>query len=174
MNKILEFKLLDNMKTPKEYRKLFMHLVNDLSRVLSYPENSEELREDDVLVMEMSLEDVPFNVLHFMKQAPEKVLIEAIFGDVPTQRSTDVLYRVLHLNRELSESGIAAIAYDPERKKLVYCQELTLENASGQILLEKMTEICWRAQYWRETYFLKDNESDEKSAGGGDAFVSLV
>ena len=151
-----------------------MHLVNDLCRVLSYPENSDALREDEVLVMEMSLEDIPFNVSHFLITAPEKILIEAIFGDVPLERTAEILYRILHLNRELSESGGASVGYDVERSKIIYSQALYLGKTSGELLLGKMTEISWRAKYWQKTFFLKENDSGLHNSVLKDQFTSLA
>jgi hypothetical protein len=162
------------MKISKSYRQIFMELVNDLSRELSYPENSEPLREDNVLVMEMSLEDIPFNVSHFMENQPEKILIEAVFGDVPPENATDILYRILHLNRELSESGMASIGYDSIRAKVVYSLALKIDSLSGESILEKMTETAWRAKYWRKTHFLQDSNLESNGLSLKGQFTTLA
>ncbi len=144
------------MKSIYRERKAFMNLVNGLCKALSYPERDEELRDDATLVMEMTLEGIAFTVSHSLEQHPQKVLIQASFGSLPDTRRTDVLYRLMHLNRELSESGLAAIGYDAASSAVIYTHAAMLAELSGDDLLLTMTEITWRAEYWQSTYFLQD------------------
>ena len=154
-------------------RKAFMSLVSDLCKELSYPERDEELRDDETLVMEMTLEGVAFNVSHSLNEHPEKILIQAAFGPLPDARRADVLYRIMHLNRELSEAGLATLAYDAATGSVVYIHAAVLAELSGAILLSTMTEITWRAEYWQSTYFLQDDgqSSPEKF---NEQFISLA
>jgi hypothetical protein len=138
-------------------RKAFMRLVSDLCKELSYPERDEALRDDETLIMEMTLEGIVFNVSHSLHEHPEKILIQAVFGPLPGERRADVLYRIMHLNRELSETGLATIGYDTAAGMVVYAHAAVLAELSGATLLNTMTEITWRAEYWQSTYFLQDD-----------------
>ena len=154
-------------------RVAFMSLVNDLCKELSYPERDEEVRDDETLVMEMTLEGLGFNVSHSLKQHPEKILIQATFGPLPSERKKDVLYRILHLNRELSETGLATIGFDNTTGSVVYTHAAFLDELSGATLLTAMTEITWRAEYWQSTYFLHEDipKTPEKLI---ERFISLA
>lgn len=145
------------MEKYKNERRAFMALVNDLCRVLSYPDIDEPIRDDQVLVMEMMLDGISFNVSHSFVNAQQRIRIEAIFGEMPADRVSQVLYRLLHLNRELSEFGNSSLGYDSTRSKIIYSHVTNLASLDGQGLLNVMTEIAWRAKYWRENYFLSED-----------------
>jgi hypothetical protein len=150
-----------------------MALVNDLCKELSYPEREDEFRNDEMLVMEMKLEDIPFCVSHSLVHAPERILIEAGFGVLPQERRTDVLYRLMHLNRELSEAGAASFALGDGEEEVVYTHAAALQGATGSTLLTTMTEITWRAEYWRSTYFL-DQEKPGSTGSFDERLISLA
>ena len=154
-------------------RKAFMSLVNDLCKALSYPERDDEPRDDETLVMEMTLEGIAFTVSHSLEQAPEKVLIQASFGPVPKAQSTDVLYRLMHLNRELSEAGTASLGFDASYGAVVYTHAARLSELTGNSLLTTMTEITWRAEYWQSTYFLQ-TESPTSAGSFDERLISLA
>jgi Tir chaperone protein (CesT) family len=161
------------MESMHSERKAFMSLVNDLCRELSYPERDEELRSDETLVMEMTLEGIAFNVSHSLNEKPQNILIQAAFGPLPRERRTDVLYRVMHLNRELSETGVATIGYDRKTGNVVYTHAAVLADLNGATLLTIMTEITWRAEYWQSTYFLQD-DSPKSPHNINEQFISLA
>jgi hypothetical protein len=161
------------MESIYKERKAFMNLVNALCKALSYPERDEALRDDTTLVMEMTLEGIPFTVSHSLDQHPGKILIQAAFGPLPDTRRNDVLFRLLHLNRELSESGLAAIGYEVETGSVVYTHTAHLDELSGDALLLAMTEIAWRAEYWQSTYFLQ-SESSNNLENFSETFISLA
>ena len=154
-------------------RKAFMSLVNDLCKALSYPKRDDEPRDDETLVMEMTLEGIAFTVSHSLEHAPEKVLIQASFGPVPKSQSTDVLYRLMHLNRELSEAGTASLGFDASYGAVVYCHAARLSELTGGNLLTTMTEITWRAEYWQSTYFLQ-TESPTGASSFDERLISLA
>lgn len=143
------------MKLIGTERQAFMSLVNDLCKALSYPERNDDIRDDETLIMEMTLEGFAFTVSHSLVHSPEKVLIQASFGPVPTERSTEVLYRLMHLNRELSEAGTASLGFDDTSDAVVYAHAAVLHELTGSSLLTTMMEITWRAEYWQSTYFLQ-------------------
>lgn len=154
-------------------RSAFMSLVNDLCRVLNYPERSSEVRDDETLVMEMTLEGIAFTVSHSLNEQTEKVLIQADFGQLPAERTTDVLYRIMHLNRELSETGVAKICFDDVVNAVIYIHTAPLETLDGASLLTIMTEITWRAEYWQTTYFL-NTDSPKIPENFNEKFISLA
>ena len=154
-------------------RKAFMRLVNDLCVALSYPERDDPIRDDETLVMEMKLEKISFAVSHSFERRPEKILIQGIFGALPSENVTEILYRLMHLNRELSESGVASIGYEGNGAMVVYAHQADLHSLSGDTLLSTMTEIAWRAAYWQSSYFLKD-ESPAISTLSDQRFISLA
>ena len=161
------------MESMYRERRLFMSLVNDLCKELSYPERDEEIRNDETLVMEMTLEGFAFTVSHALNAHSEKILIQAAFGPLPNERKTDVLYRIMHLNRELSETGVATIGYDTATGSVVYTHAAVLAELDGATLLTTMTEITWRAEYWQTTYFLQTD--DPKSLENfNEQFISLA
>lgn len=161
------------MHTSITDRKAFTDVVNSLCRVLSYPEHPDVPREDEILIMEMSLDEIPFAVSHSLTNDPKKILIEAEFGKVPNENVIEILFRLLHLNRELSESASATLAINPETSMVIYTYAANLSTLTGSGLLEIMTEAAWRAKYWKINYFLKDLEADEKGTLP-QKFISLV
>lgn len=154
-------------------RKAFMHLVNELCVALSYPERDDDVRDDETLIMEMTLEGISFTVSHSFERSPEKVLIQGIFGVLPNENITEVLYRMMHLNRELSESGAASIGYEKNAANVVYAHQADLHTLSGDSLLSTMTEIAWRAAYWQSSYFLQ-NDSPAITSTLDERFISLA
>jgi hypothetical protein len=161
------------MESMHSKRGAFMSLINDLCKELSYPERNEELRDDEMLVMEMTLEGIAFTVSHSLNEHAEKILIQADFGPLPDERRTDVLYRIMHLNRELSEIGLAKIAYDAATGLVVYTHAAVLAELTGAILLTSMTEIAWRAEYWQSTYFLQ-TDGQRYPENLNEPFISLA
>jgi hypothetical protein len=161
------------MESMHRERSLFMSLVNDLCKELSYPERDEEIRDDETLVMEMTLEGIAFTVSHALNTHPEKILIQAVFGPLPNEKKTDVLYRIMHLNRELSETGVATIGYDAATASVVYTHAAVLSELSGATLLTTMTEITWRAEYWQSTYFLQA-DGPKSTETFNEQFISLA
>lgn len=154
-------------------RKAFMSLVNDLRKALSYPERDDEPRDDETLIMEMNLEGIAFTVSHSLEHSPEKIMIQASFGPLPKTQSTEVLYRLMHLNRELSEAGTASLGFDPSYGAVVYTHAATLGELTGSNLLTTMTEISWRAEHWQSTYFL-ETESTASVGNFDERLISLA
>lgn len=154
-------------------RKAFTDVVNSLCRVLSYPEHQNVPREDEILIMEMSLEEIPFAVSHSLVNDSKRILIEAEFGQVPNENAADILFRLLHLSRELSEAAAAALAINPETSVVTYTYAANLSDLTGSGLLEIMTEIAWRAKYWKENYFLAHPTADQNEVLAH-KFISLA
>ena len=154
-------------------RKTFMALVSALCVALSYPARDDEIRDDETLVMEMTLEGIEFTVSHSFNSDPEKIIVQGVFGHLPAENTTEVLYRLMHLNRELSESGVASIGYDQNTENVVYSHEANLNTLSGDGLLAVMTEIAWRAAYWQSSYFLQA-EPAELTGKLDQKFISLA
>jgi hypothetical protein len=137
-------------------RKQFLQLVADICAELGLPPCDSDLKDDETLIMEMGLEGIPFAVVHSLSETPNRVLIEANFGKLPVQRRTAVMYRMLHLNRELAEAGLAAFTLEKDTGNVIYTHAADLADSTGKSLLGAMTDITWRGEHWKKTWFLEE------------------
>jgi hypothetical protein len=124
------------------------------------PNCDSDLKNDETLIMEMGLEGIGFSVIHSLTNRPDYILIEANFGGLPQERRTAVLYRMLHLNRELAEAGHAAFTLDTGSGNVIYTHAAKLAESTGKELLGAMTDITWRGEHWKKTWFLEDPKAD--------------
>lgn len=150
-----------NIVVTNPHRKAFLQLVADICVELDVPPCDSDMKTDETLIMEMGLEGIGFSVVHSLTNHPERILIEANFGDLPQERRTAVLYRMLHLNRELAEAGNAAFTLDAGSGNVIYTHAAKLVESTGKDLLGAMTDITWRGEHWKKTWFLEDAKHDD-------------
>jgi hypothetical protein len=140
------------------YRKNFLRLVAEICAELDLPPCDSDLKNDETLIMEMGLEGIGFSVVHTLTNHPERIMIEANFGPLPQERRTAVLYRMLHLNRELAEAGQAVFTLDGTSGNVIYTHAVQLADSTGKEVLGTMTDITWRGEHWKKTWFLDEGK----------------
>jgi hypothetical protein len=144
-----------------KHRKAFLQLVAEICAELGLPPCDSDLKNDETLIMEMGLEGIGFSVVHCLSNQPDWLLIEANFGKLPHERRTAVLYRMLHLNRELAEAGQAAFTLDEGSGDVIYTHAAALADSSGKEMLGTMTDITWRGEHWKKTWFLEESRRSD-------------
>lgn len=145
---------------PQMSRQRFLDVVDELRNILGYALREQEPDPGDELAMEMMYGNFDFAVVHSLVHQPHKVLIECVFGPLPSGRETQVLERLLQMNCALAELDASVFCLDPKTDALIYTLAVEIEGLDGNRLLGKMTEIVWHGRRWLETRFLKEEHAD--------------
>jgi hypothetical protein len=162
-----------NLAVTNVHRKAFLRLVAEICTELGLPPCDGDMKNDETLIMEMGLEGIGFSVVHALKNHPERILIEANFGPLPPERRIAVLYRMLHLNRELAEAGQAGFTLDRASGNVIYTHAAPLADSTGKDVLGTMTDITWRGEHWKKTWFLEEGKRGD-DAVADQRWISLA
>jgi hypothetical protein len=149
-----------SMMDPDNFRFRFLQVIDELRAALGYPLRNDEPEHGDELAMEMMYGGFDFAVVHTLRRASDRVLIECVFGDIPEGKSESVLNRLLEMNAALAEVDGSVFCLDETGTKLLYTLAMDLPALDGSALLKKMTEIVWHGRRWLETRYLNDRATE--------------
>ncbi len=146
---------MNNSIDAHQQRHRFLVMVDELRAALGYALRSEDPEPGEELAMEMSYGGFEFAVVHSLRSAPQRVLIECRFGPLPQGREQAIMLRLLNMNCALAEMETSTFSLEPETDVLVYTLALDIEHMDGNTLLSKMTETVWHGRRWLETRYMK-------------------
>ena len=159
---------MNNSIDAHQQRYRFLIMVDEIRSALGYSLRNEEPEAGDELAMEMSYGGFEFAVVHSLRNAPDRVLIECCFGPLPQGREQAIMLRLLNMNCALAEMESSAFSLDPDTDELIYTLAQDIANNDGNHLLAKMTETVWHGRRWLETRYMK------QEAGKGSAPLNPV
>lgn len=146
-----------------QQRTCFMGLVDEIRTALGYALRNEEPEHGEELAMEMSYGSFDFAIVHSLSNAPDRILIECRFGELPEGREQQIMFKLLNMNCMLAEIDSSAFCLDPDSNNVIYTLALDLDGLDSSTVLAKMTEIVWHGRRWLETRFVSQ-ERDKNSA----------
>jgi hypothetical protein len=146
-----------------QYRRKFLTLVNDICEELEYPPCADAPEFENMLAMEMELGGIAFAMTHANDPAPERVVLEAIFGSPPSINAQEVLQRLMEINRELLSTTTAGFCFDGGSGKITYAYAFSMDKdgKTARSLLETMTQIALAASEWRSSYYLDEKNEEQ-------------
>lgn len=142
-------------------RREFLDLIDDMRKSLGYAIRHEDPHPGEELAMEMMYGGFEFAVAHSMRSAPEKILLECRFGDIPAGKEQKIMLQLLQMNSTLAEIDGSSFCIDPETLGVIYTSAINLSNVNGVQLLGKMTEVVWHGRRWLQNQFI--SEETEKN-----------
>ncbi len=147
------------MNSPYENRNRFLSIVNELRDALGYEIRKEAPDPGEELAMEMMYGNFDFAVVHSLRNAPDRILIECDFGLIPEGKKMYIIEKLLQMNTALAEIDGSIFCIDSDTEKLIYTLSQKITDTDGSKLLEKMTEIVWHGRRWMETRYLKVDQN---------------
>ncbi len=139
------------------FRNKFLSVVDELRAALGYAVRDSDPEFGNELVMEMMYGNFDFSVVHSQQFCAHNILIECEFGDVPENKKSEIIERLLQMNVALAEHDGSVFCLDDSTTKLIYALPMQLKALNGNVLLSKMTEIVWHGRRWLETRFLLED-----------------
>ncbi len=146
----------------QNFRQRFLVLIDEIRRYLGYSIRQEDLAVDEDLAMEMTYGGFSFSIVHSARNAPEKILIECIYGNLPEKNEQVILVNLLEMNSALAEIDGSIFCIDGDTDQLIYTLGLEIESLDAEQVLRKMTEIVWHGKRWKKNYFLNIEENSDK------------
>ena len=147
--------------TEFQKRQIFIQLIDEIRVSLGYALRKEEISETEDLAMEMIYGGYEFALVHSLKNASDKLLIECVFGNIPEANEEEILLNILHMNAALAEIDGSVFCIDELTGKLVYTVSMNLFEVDANQILRKMTETVWHGRRWSETYFLRKPQREK-------------
>jgi hypothetical protein len=137
-------------------RREFIALVEDMFRELGFAPPATTHDPDQPLAMELEVAQINFEVVHIPHGAPGKFLVECHFGEIPIDKRTQVLTRLLEVNLALARSYEAVFGVDLAKGIVIYSFVERLGEVSAPALLATLHRIAKKAREWRLSYYLDD------------------
>lgn len=141
-------------------REKFLSVVDELRAALGYALRNSDPEFCDELVMEMMYGNFDFSVVHSLLCRTDKVLIECQFGEIPENRKSKIIERLLQMNTTLAELDGSVFCLESDGTRIIYALPMQLSELDGYRLLSKMTEIVWHGRRWLETNYIEENKHE--------------
>ena len=147
------------------WREQFAALVNDYQQAFGEPAGEPEalmLPDDGEVSLHASWRGVEFKLLHSTTSSPAHLFVRCDFGAVPAQNVQAVLLRLLQIQRTLTPSAASMLGIDAADGQVSHVQVLPVDAGLPQ-LLTTMEEMMLRANEWRASYFLDEDDADAEA-----------
>lgn len=144
------------------WREHFAALVNDYQQAFGDQAGEPAalmLPEDGEVSLHASWRGVEFKLLHSTTSSPAHLFVRCDFGAVPAQDVQAVLLRLLQIQRTLTPSAASMLGIDAADGQVSHVQVLPVDAGLHQ-LLTTMEEMMLRANEWRASYFLDEDEGE--------------
>ncbi|HEX7634409.1 MAG TPA: CesT family type III secretion system chaperone [Noviherbaspirillum sp.] len=102
------------------------------------------------------INDVMFTLIHDKDIDPERIFLFASFGDMPRDRTVEVLAALLKENHVGMMGDGPGFTISPTTGKVVYVRHIMLATATPADFASKMCYVAQKANEWRKTYFLPE------------------
>jgi hypothetical protein len=139
-------------------RREFIALVEDMFRELGFSPPATTHDPDQPLAMELEVAQINFEIVHIPHAAPERFLVECHFGEIPIDKRTQVLTRLLEVNLALARSYEAVFGVDLAKGIVIYTFVERLGEITAPALLASLHRIANKAREWRLSYYLDDDK----------------
>ncbi len=138
-----------------QQRAAFLCLIDQIRTALGYSIRKEDISQIDDIAMEMNYGGYEFSLVHSVRNSPEKILIECVFGEFPSEKKEKILLNIAHMNYALAEIDGSIFCFDEETERIIYTISLDLSDNDANQILRKMTEIVWHGRRWSDNFFIK-------------------
>lgn len=147
------------------WREQFAALVNDYQQAFGEQLGGPAaltLPDDGEVSLHASWRGVEFKLLHSTTSSPAHLFVRCDFGAVPAQNVQAVLLRLLQIQRTLTPSAASMLGIDAADGQVSHVQVLPVDAGLHQ-LLTTMEEMMLRANEWRASYFLDEDDADAEA-----------
>lgn len=143
----------------------FDTLARSLHEALGQPVPQMVGTGDDIRIINLTLEDVPYRILLNRVASREDFFVACEFGNIPAEDTVEVLARLMKMNNMLLLTNSGCFCIDPLTDAILYTFRWPIERTNGEEMMTALTRIFEQAKIWQITYFLDEDseltESDQ-------------
>jgi len=141
----------------KTNNRKFIDLTSAIYVALDIDVPAEEFDEDSPHMMNLEFDDTQFTLAYCAQLDLDKFSILCRFGQIPPERESEVLRRILEVNLMLGRARDITLGADPVTRDIVLLFSPPLGVSTADSTLNAMGMMADQAQAWRRTFFLDDD-----------------
>ena len=123
-------------------------------------ENFADLAEKEKIAIDLRTGEDHFTFVHAANQDMSKrVLIECRLGEIPEDRATESLARLMDLNYLASPCNLSAFAIDERTGHAIYTYSCAISEMTETTLSQLLVGIAALAHEWRQGFFLEEPQT---------------